>query len=248
MPTFTIITPSYQQGNFIRQTIDSVLSQSYKDFEYWIIDGGSTDRTKYILTSYGKRIHWVSEKDQGQAEAINKGLLKAKGDIVAWLNSDDFYEPGTLQKVSDYFRANPQIDFIFGDMNFVDRDGKNPQKCDYLSDFSLPRLLKYCYICQPSAFFRRSVIDGVGLLNAKYTYAFDYDYWLRIGQLMPRKIARVQLGVLANLRTYETRKTEAGLIPMRREVIGIMLSHGYWYAPAILESAYLILKSKLFNR
>jgi len=245
MPTFTIVTPSYQHGSFIRQTIDSVLNQSFKDIEYWIIDGGSTDKTKSILTSYGKKIRWLSENDRGQADAINKGLLKAKGDIVAWLNSDDFYEPGTLQKVSDYFGANPQIDFIFGDMNFVDRDGNNPQKCDYLSDFSLPRLLKYCYICQPSVFFRRSVIDRVGLLNTKYTYAFDYDYWLRVGKLIPGRIKRVSLGTLSNLRTYKSRKTEAGIIPMRQEVIKMMFSHGYWYAPAIIESVYLIVKSKL---
>lgn len=248
MVTFTIITPSYNHAEFIRQTIDSVLSQNYPRLEYWVFDGGSTDDTLKILKSYGKRINWISEPDGGQADAINKGLMKAKGDIVAWLNSDDYYEPGTLSKVADYFAKHPEIDFIYGDMNFVDRDGNNPKVCDYLSDFSLPRLLKYCYICQPSVFFRRSVIDQVGLLNTEYSYAFDYDYWLRIARLLTGKIIRVHLGVLSNLRTYKTRKTEAGLVPMRREVIKLMLSHGYWYAPAILESIYLILNNKLYNR
>ncbi len=243
----TIITPSYNHAEFIRQTIDSVLSQNYPKLQYLVIDGGSTDDTVKILKNYGDKIEWVSEKDHGQAEAINKGLLKAKGDIVAWLNSDDFYEPGTLQKVADYFTAHPEIDFIYGDMNFVDRNGNNPRACDYLSDFSLPRLLKYCYICQPSVFFRRSVIDRVGLLNTKYTYAFDYDYWLAIGRLMPNKIARVHLGVLANLRTYVARKTEVGLIPMRKEVISIMLARGYWYAPAILESIWLMMRQFLIK-
>lgn len=248
MVTFTILTPSYNHAEFIRQTIDSVLSQNYPRLKYWIMDGGSTDNTLSILKSYGQKIHWVSERDAGQADAINKGFMKAKGDIVAWLNSDDFYEPGTLSKVADYFSKHPEIDFIYGDMNFVDRFGLHPKPCNYLSDFSLSRLLKYCYICQPSVFFRWSVIDRVGLLNTEYSYAFDYDYWLRTARLLPGKIARVDLGVLANLRTYKTRKTEAGLIPMRREVIKLMLSHGYWYAPVILESIYLIIKRKLYNK
>ena len=246
--TFTIVTPSYNQGRFIRQTIDSVLLQGYPDLDYWVIDGGSTDDTVKILKGYGKRVNWLSEKDNGQADAINKGFARAKGEILAWLNSDDYYEPGTLKKVATYFDSHPEVDFLFGDMNFVDEKGSHPQQCNYLSDYSFARLLKYCYICQPSVFFRRSVLKKVGYLDTHYTYAFDYDYWLRIGEFMPDRMKRVSLGTLSNLRTYKTRKTEAGLVPMRQEVIQIMLAHGYWYAPAILESVCLILKNKLYNR
>src|SRR3989339_370760 len=146
MTSFTIITPSYNHAEFIRQTIDSVLVQNYPNLEYWVIDGGSTDNTVQILKSYGSKIKWISENDHGQADAINKGLVLARADIVAWLNSDDLYEPETLQKVATYFSKHKDVDCIYGDMNFVDRDGKNPQACDYLSDFSLTRLLKYCYI------------------------------------------------------------------------------------------------------
>ncbi len=246
-PLISIITPSFNHGQFIRQTIDSVLGQHYSNLEYWVVDGGSTDDTIKILKSYGDKINWISGEDKGQADAINKGFALAKGEIVAWINSDDFYEIGTLVKVADYFEKNPDVDFIYGDMNFVDINGIHLKTCDYLSDFSLPRLLKYCYICQPSVFMRRSVIRKVGALNIKYQYAFDYDFWLRIAKLLPHKINRVRLGVLSSLRTYKTRKTEAGQIPMRKEVISIMLSHGYWYAPAILESIWIIF-SKLFRK
>lgn len=242
-PLITIITPSLNQGEFIRQTIDSVLSQRYPNLEYWVIDGGSSDDTIDILKSYGNKIHWISEKDHGQADAINKGFKLAKGEIIAWVNSDDFYAPGSIKKAVDYFLANPNIDCLYGDMNFVDHEGKQPKVCTYLSDFSLLRLLKYCYICQPSTFFRRNVVKRLGPLDTRYQYVFDYDYWLRIGELTPGRIKRVHLGALANLRTYKERKTEAGLVPMRSEVIKLMLKHGYWYAPAILESLWLILKN-----
>ena len=245
LPLITIITPSLNQGQFIRQTIDSVLDQHYPNLEYWVIDGGSTDETLAILKSYGSKIHWISEKDSGQADAINKGFKLSKGEIIAWLNSDDFYEPGALNQVASNFTQHPNIDFIYGDMNFVDILGHNPRQCTYLSEFSLSRLLKYCYICQPSVFFRRSLLKSVGLLNNRYVYVFDYDYWLRVAKLLPSRISRVHLGILANLRTYKTRKTESGQLPMRREVISLMLSHDYWYALAILESLWLIIYNSL---
>ncbi len=243
LPLVTIITPSYNQGEFIRQTIESVLSQDYLNLEYWVIDGGSTDDTVDILKSFGNKIHWISKKDAGQADAINKGFALAKGEIIAWLNSDDFYERGAIKKVVNFFVAHDETDCVYGDMNFVDREGRHPKLCTYLSDFSLLRLLKYCYICQPAVFFRTKVVKKLGRMSNQYRYVFDYDYWLRMGESFPGRIVRVHLGPLANLRTYPTRKTEAGLIPMRREVIVLMLKHGYWYAPAILESLWLITKS-----
>lgn len=261
-PFFTIVTPSYNQGQYITRTIESIWSQAGNfAIEHIIADGGSTDQTAEIihksehkLKSGKARINcrdlslrWWIHTDHGQADAINQGFKKARGEILAWLNSDDFYEPETLQRVADYFLAHPEVDCLYGDLNFVDQDGNNPRGCNYVSDFKIAKLLKYCYIPQPATFFRRRVFTQLGPMNTEYSYAFDYDFWLRLARAGLR-IEYAPTGVLANLRTYPSRKTESGLIPMRREVIRLMRSHGYWYAPAIFESYYLILKELLMTR
>lgn len=189
LPRITIVTPSYNQGRFIEETIQSVLSQGYPDLEYIVIDGGSTDETLSILKKYGREIQWVSERDRGQAHAINKGLRMATGDVVAFLNSDDLYKPGALLSVGEFFALHPQAHWLTGRCCIIDEYGREIRrpitlyKNLWLSVRSYTILLVLNYISQPATFWRRSVLDTVGYLNEDLCYTMDYEYWLRIGRL-----------------------------------------------------------------
>lgn len=189
-PLVSIVTPSYNQGKFIRQTIDSVLNQSYKNIEYWIIDGGSTDETLEILNSYGSAINFISEKDQGQANAINKGILKSKGEIIGFINSDDFLNPATIQKMVEAFQRTNCL-WVTGDYCIVDESNLPIQSLivkykRLLRKFSNKRLFQIAnYIAQPSTFWHRNLIEKIGLLDETLQYVMDYDYWLRAFAINP---------------------------------------------------------------
>ena len=178
-PKISIITPSYNQGKFIEETIRSVLLQGYPNLEYIIIDGGSTDNSLEIIKKYEPWIdYWVSEKDGGQAEAINKGFAKANGEIFAWINSDDMLMPEALHTVAQYFCQYPQIDMIYGTGRILDNSGE--VLTDWRSrDFDLKTLLFGNYICQPASFFRSKIFFEVGEIRTDLHYALDYDLWLR---------------------------------------------------------------------
>jgi glycosyltransferase involved in cell wall biosynthesis len=124
----SIITPSYNQAEFIERTIQSIFSQNYPDIEYIVMDGGSTDGTVKILKKYSDQIIWKSEKDNGQSDAINKGLKIATGEIVAYLNSDDTYEPGTLKKVADFFQKNPEKKWVYGKCKIINKKDQEIRK------------------------------------------------------------------------------------------------------------------------
>jgi glycosyltransferase involved in cell wall biosynthesis len=176
--TFSIITPSFNQGKFIKETIESVLNQEIEDLDYIICDGQSSDQTLDIISRYRGRLSWISEKDSGQAHAVNKGFSKTQGEIVGWLNSDDIYYPGTLRKVYDFFNTHPEVDFIYGKANYIDEQGVflehyPTEPWNYFS------LIERCFICQPSVFFRRKLIKELGGLNEKLNYCLDYELWLR---------------------------------------------------------------------
>lgn len=187
----TIITPSFNQGMFIEQTIQSVLDQNYQNLEYIVVDGGSTDNTLQILKKYEGKLNWFSEKDNGQSDAINKGLKMATGDIVAWLNSDDFYLPNAIQKVISYFENHKNAMWVTGDYKIVDEKGKRIQS--FVQQYknilrSLPfRSVLYManYINQPSTFWRKSLLSEVGYINESYHLCMDYDLWLRIYKQYP---------------------------------------------------------------
>ena len=177
----TIVTPSYNQGKYIKRTIDSVLSQDIDDMEYIIVDGGSTDATLDIIKSYGTQIVWKSEKDKGQTDAVNKGIRQATGDIIGWLNSDDIYFPHALKKVMQVFNDNPNVNVVYGNAQHIAEDDSYIE--DYYSEpYNYERLKSICYICQPSVFFRKSVVDKYGYLDDTLNYCMDYEYWLRIGK------------------------------------------------------------------
>jgi len=211
----SIITPSYNQGIFIEKTIKSVLNQDYSDFEYLIYDGGSTDKTTEVLQEYSSKLYWISEKDNGQAHAVNKGIMKSSGDIIGWLNSDDIYYPGTLEKVADFFKAHPNIDILYGNACHIDREDKPFE--DYpTQQWSIEQLKETCFICQPTVFFRKNIFKKYGLLREDLNYCMDYEYWLRLSK------ENVQFGFipekLAGSRMYQDNKTLGARIKVHAEI------------------------------
>lgn len=181
----SIITPSFNSGRFIEETIRSVVYQTKADFEYIVVDGGSTDTTIDILKKYSGKIHWISEPDHGQADAINKGFGIARGDIFAWLNADDYYLPDVFQYISSSFEANPNLVMLYGEGQLVDENGRFIEM--YPSeDFHLPNLAYRCFLCQPTVFFRRFLFEKAGGLDTAHHIALDLDLWIRIGKLIEK--------------------------------------------------------------
>lgn len=178
MTRVSIVTPSFNQASFLQETIESVLSQEHPDVEYIVMDGGSTDGSQELIERYASRIaYWESKKDQGQAHAINKGWQRATGEIVAYLNSDDQYEPGAIQRVVQHFDSNAETDFVYGVCNSLMPSGEI-RKYDPPA-FDAERLVDANYIPQPTVFFRRRVLDKIGYMNEEFRYCLDYEYWLR---------------------------------------------------------------------
>jgi glycosyltransferase involved in cell wall biosynthesis len=179
----SIVTPSYNQGEFIEETIRSVLLQNYNNLEYWIIDGGSTDQSIEIIRKYEPWLAgWISERDNGQSDAINKGLRLTKGEIVAWINSDDKYFPGSIEKVCSVFQNHPSVDLIYGQIEVIDKHGYLINKHPYQQFNYYNLLTQNLVIPQPATFWRKKLLDVVGYLRTDLHYAMDFEYWLRIGR------------------------------------------------------------------
>jgi glycosyltransferase involved in cell wall biosynthesis len=181
LPLVSIITPSFNQARYLEATIQSVLSQNYTRLEYIIVDGGSTDGSVEIIKKYeGKLAWWVSEKDQGQTDAINKGLAHAKGDILAWINSDDAYEPNAISSAVDFLQAHPEIGLVYGDANYINEAGSVIGRFP-AAQTDLVRLRRgYVHIPQQAAFFRADLWRAVGPLDPSFYFAMDYDLWIRL--------------------------------------------------------------------
>lgn len=178
-PLVSIVMPTRNHARFIRAAIDSVLQQSYPHVELIVMDGASTDDTVDILKGYGDRIRWISEPDRGQTDAINKGMALVKGEVLAYLNSDDILLPGALEKALAFFKDHPECDMVYGNADYIDIDGKITGAYA-TADYSFERLMHDCCVCQPAAFWRRRIAERVGPFNAELQTAMDYEYWLRI--------------------------------------------------------------------
>jgi glycosyltransferase involved in cell wall biosynthesis len=187
LPRVTIITPSLNQAPYLDQTIQSVLGQDYPHIEYIIIDGGSTDGSADLIRKYQSRItYWVSEKDHGQAHAINKGLERATGDIIGYLNSDDYYLDGALARVADRFSCDPGVDLLHGRCRVVDQDGvKLSERTGSITRYDEVLDLWDVWwnrrnFVQPEVFWTKRIGDKIGPFREDLFWVMDYEYWLRI--------------------------------------------------------------------
>lgn len=190
-PLVSIVTPSFNQANFLEATIQSVLSQDYPNIEYIVMDGGSTDGCVNILEKYAEQLtYWSSEPDAGQTDAINKGFNLARGEIFAWLNSDDIYKPGAITQAVEFLQGHPEVGMVYGEADFIDDAGNwigifPAARTDY-------RRLRqgFVHIPQQSTFFRGRLWKLVGPLDKSFYFAMDYDLWVRLAALSPIRFVK----------------------------------------------------------
>lgn len=206
LPKITVVTPSYNQGEFLERTIQSVLSQGYPDLEYIVIDGGSTDGSVEIIKEYENRLdYWISEPDRGQPHAINKGFERSTGEILAWLNSDDTYEPGALLAMGRYFREHPELDVVYGDANFIDQQDRVILPINGVPFNANAFIYSGFNIHQVSTFWRGESFFQLGALNEDLHFAMDDELFYRFIKAKARfKYLPISLG---NLRRHSESKT-----------------------------------------
>jgi glycosyltransferase involved in cell wall biosynthesis len=213
----TIVTPSYNQGKFIERTIQSVLGQEIEGLEYIVMDGGSTDETLSVLKRHQDKLSWVSERDRGPADAINKGFYCSTAPVLGWLNSDDIYYPGCIETILEFFDRNPEVDVVYGDAWHIDENDAILNRYP-AEDWNWGRMQQTCIISQPAAFFRRRVIERFGPLNIRFR-CMDYEYWLRIGKAGARFVHLPK--ILAATRLHKDAFTVAGRVAVHFEVNSI---------------------------
>ena len=206
-PRITIVTPSYNQGRFLGETLQSVHDQGYPELEHIVIDGGSTDESVSVIERFAPQLtYWVSERDRGQSHAINKGFARATGEILTWLNSDDTLVPGALEAVAAVFEAHPDVDLVYGDFVYTDADGRPMRRRHVFASMHYETLLYHDYLGQPAVFFRRSLLDRVGPVDESLHYCMDWDLFLRMWRVAKtRHVPRV----LATYRLDQSAKSNA---------------------------------------
>ncbi|SKC63737.1 glycosyltransferase family 2 protein [Paraburkholderia hospita] len=239
----SIVTPSYNQGQFIERTLQSVASQGGAEIEHVVFDGGSTDNTVAVLERFTPALRWVSKKDNGQTDAVNKGIRATDGEIIGWLNSDDVYYPGAIARVVTFFEQNPDVDVVYGLADHIDLEDRAFE--EYPTEpWNFERLKETCFICQPALFFRRRVVQQHGLLDESLNYCMDYAYWLRLGKagvrfaLLREKLAGSRL--YADNKTLGARvKVHAEINDMFRKLFGKVPDRWLFnYAHAVVEQQH----------
>jgi len=207
LPRITVVVPSFNQGQFLERTLESVLDQEYPNLELIVMDGGSTDQSVDIIKKYQDRIaFWVSEKDNGQTDALARGFAQCSGEIQCWLNSDDLHEPGVLFKVATYFDKHPETDAVFGSTVWIDADDR-PLRVHHEIPFNrFIWLHTYNYIPGMSMFWRRRIYEQAGGLDPSFNLAMDADLWSRMSRL--GRIGHVR-DVWSRMRFYPDQKNRA---------------------------------------
>lgn len=239
LPLVSIVTPSFNQADYLEATIKSVLEQSYPHIEYIIIDGGSTDGSVDVIKKYEGRIaSWVSEQDKGQTDAINKGFSKAKGDILAWINSDDAYShPNAVADAVNFLIANPEVGMVYADCNFIDEQGKIIGKfASRQTDYAKLRA-GYVHIPQQTMFFRAKYWKELGPLDPSFYFAMDYDLWVRIAKHAPIKYLPGK--TWANFRIHTSSKTNVNDERGWKEMLRVHYRDGGSFFSPIVAKYYL---------
>ncbi|MBE7538557.1 MAG: glycosyltransferase [Opitutaceae bacterium] len=222
-PRFSLVMPTFNHGRWIEQALRSMLDQAPFPLEIHVMDAVSTDDTAGILARYSDKIQWVRERDNGQADAINRGLARSRGEIVAWLNSDDSYLPHALARVDAAFSADPGLDFVYGDALEIDPEGRiltpNPftEECDRDRFY-----FSHDYICQPTLFLRRECLRKVGALREDLKWFLDYE-WLTRFFAAGLRGRRLPFFLAAN-RDHPQTKTNSGGLNRWREIMGVLTS------------------------
>jgi glycosyltransferase involved in cell wall biosynthesis len=181
-----VVTPSFNQGRFLEETLRSVHDQGYPNLEHIVMDGGSTDGSVEILRRYAPRLaHWVSEPDGGQTAALIRGFERATGDILCWLNSDDLFEPWTLREVAEFFQRSPRVRVVYGDTTWIDSLGRVLRSKREHAWNRFIWIYDHNFISQPSTFWRRDVYEEVGGLDPQWDFAMDGDLWIRFAEVTP---------------------------------------------------------------
>ena len=246
-PLVSIVSPSFNQAKFLRRTIDSVLSQDYANFEYIIIDGGSQDGSVEIIKNYQDQLaYWESNPDRGQTDAINKGFSKARGKYLAWLNSDDVYQPGAIESAVAYLEAHPEVGLVYGDCSFINAEDRKigmfpAAQTDY------ERLRRgYVHIPQQASFFRGDLWREVGPLDPTFYFAMDYDLWVRLAKRAP--LVYLPGEVWASFRLHGDAKTIAEDARCWPEMLRVHYREGGGkFAPIVLKYQLRKLAAPLIN-
>lgn len=241
-PKISIVMPSYNQGRYLDQAIRSILDQEYPDFELIVMDGGSTDDSVDVIKSHSASIaYWQSEKDEGQSDAINRGLERATGQIMCWLNSDDVFLPGALNAVGHAFSSDPDLNWLTG---YHVKFGHN--LVSWHRNLHPPRTLVdwlvACPVAQPSTFWRRTLYERFGALDTKFHYALDYEYWVRFA--FGGEVLRLIERPLSGFRLHGDSKTVQSQSKFRSEEETLR----EMYAPQLSASERRRLRSQLDRR